>query len=124
MPRADKTEAFNAEMQKVLQKSSFADPNCASWYKNAEGKITNNWSGTVVEYQHVLSKVDWEDFETTKGERASGVVFGGGKKETRVGRVHEESYVSNTTLLLGVASTVVAGAAWYAGLGKRVRFGR
>jgi cation diffusion facilitator CzcD-associated flavoprotein CzcO len=118
MPRADRTDAFNASMQEVLRESSFADPKCGSWYKNTEGKITNNWSGTVVEYQHVLSKVDWEDFETTEGkgesggERASKVVFGSGKLETKIGRVREETMVSNTVLALGTLSAVAAGAAW------------
>jgi hypothetical protein len=128
MPKQSRTDAFNNDIQAILEKSSFADPKCGSWYKNKDGKITNNWSGTVIEYQDMLSKVDWEDFETTDslgGQRsASKVVFGGGKKETKIGRVHEETYVSNTALVLGAVSTLVAGAAWYAGLGKRVRFGR
>ncbi|EAT78799.2 hypothetical protein SNOG_13775 [Parastagonospora nodorum SN15] len=68
-PRSDRTDAFNQQIQEILQNSSFADPKCGSWYKNKDGKITNNWSGTVVEYQEMLSKVDWEDFETTVGER-------------------------------------------------------
>jgi cation diffusion facilitator CzcD-associated flavoprotein CzcO len=46
-------EKYNKEIQRKLQGSSFADPNCNSWYKNEEGVITNNWSGTVVEYQRV-----------------------------------------------------------------------
>ena len=131
MPTSPRTAAFNAQIQSILQTSSFADPNCGSWYKNKEGRITNNWSGTVVEYQELLSKVDWGDFETTeevaKGEGrrgASKVVFGGGTQETKIGRVHEETRVSNTAIALGVVSTVLAGAAWYAGVGRRVRFGR
>ncbi|KAF2751300.1 flavin-binding monooxygenase-like protein [Sporormia fimetaria CBS 119925] len=115
MPREDRTNAFNDSIQTILEKSSFADPKCGSWYKNKDGKITNNWSGTVVEYQNVLAKVDWEDYEITeKGERrqASKVVFGGGKKETRIGRVREETVVSNTGLVLGVLSVVGVGAAW------------
>ncbi|KAF2624728.1 flavin-binding monooxygenase-like protein [Macroventuria anomochaeta] len=128
MPKQSCTDSFNARIQSVLQKSSFADPNCGSWYKNKDGKITNNWSGTVIEYQDMLSKVDWEDFETTDslgGKRsASKVVFGDGKKESRIGRVHEETFVSNTTLVLGAVSVVLAGAAWYAGVRRRVRFGR
>lgn len=136
-PSTARTDAFNEKIQAILQKSSFADPNCGSWYKNQDGKITNNWSGTVIEYQEQLSTVDWDDFEivTPTGEgvkgvkggekkSASGVVFGRGRKETRIGRVREETVVSNTALVVGVASTVLAGAAWYAGLGKRVRFGR
>lgn len=158
MPRAERTEAWNREVQDVLAKSSFADPKCRSWYKNDQGRITNNWSGTVVEYQQVLSRVDWEDFETTGsgegegdtmegsvvvcsgdggegtlierktngggggGVSASKVVFGSGKQETRIGRVREESLVSNTTLVLGTLGAVAAGAAWiYRGkLPKRV----
>lgn len=134
MPKQSRTDAFNARIQAILQKSSFADPNCGSWYKNKDGKITNNWSGTVIEYQEMLSKVDWEDFETTgegaKGQEdersASKVVFGNGKKETKIGRVREEPYVSNTTLVLGAVSTAVVGLAWVYGgpLRQRVRFGR
>ena len=135
MPKADKTEEFNEKIQDILKESSFADPKCASWYKNAEGRITNNWSGTVVEYQEVLSKVDWEDFETTstsgirdgvresgtegmeanggsRGVSASKVVFGHGRQETKIGRVREETMVSNTVLALGTLSAVAAGAAW------------
>jgi hypothetical protein len=124
MPKKDRTDAFNEVMQEVLMNSSFADPKCGSWYKNKDGKITNNWSGTVVDYQKVLSKVDWEDFETTaaqnregaraedEGGSASKVVFGSGKQETRVGRVREETMVSNTVLALGTLSAVAAGAAW------------
>lgn len=147
MPKQAKTEAWNEEIQEVLKHSSFADEKCSSWYKNKEGKITNNWSGTVVEYQELLSRVDWEDFETTEGglgggidmgkegglkvgverslgKSASKVVFGEGRRETKVGRVHEETYVSNTTLALGLVSAAVAGgAAWvYRGnLAKRLR---
>ncbi|KAH7067741.1 flavin-binding monooxygenase-like protein [Paraphoma chrysanthemicola] len=118
MPKQDRTDAFNDEIQAVLRESSFADPNCASWYKNKEGRITNNWSGTVVEYQDVLSKVDWQDYETVGGgaagakTSASKVVFGSGKLETRIGRVREETLVSNTALALGTFSAVAAGVAW------------
>jgi hypothetical protein len=135
MPKADRTHEWNEETQQVLKKSSFADPKCMSWYKDKEGRITNNWSGTVVEYQEVLSKVDWTDFETTAtsaaspahssddgvmverngtaaGVSASKVVFGTGKQETKIGRVREETMVSNTTLVLGTLSAVAAGAAW------------
>ncbi|KAF1939657.1 flavin-binding monooxygenase-like protein [Clathrospora elynae] len=132
MPKQERTEEFNEGIQEVLKKSSFADPKCASWYKNDEGRITNNWSGTVVQYQEVLSRVDWEDFETTVGEGAAGaagedvtgeqqgtrrvsaskVVFGSGKRETKIGRVREETLVSNTTVVLGTLSVIAAGAAW------------
>jgi hypothetical protein len=116
MPKKQRTDDFNDKIQEILQKSSFADPSCQSWYKNEEGKITNNWSGTVVEYQEVLSKVDWEDFEVVGnlGENvsASKVVFGDGRKESRIGRVREETYVGNTGLVMGMVSVAALGTAW------------
>lgn len=154
MPREERTRMFNEEMQSTLQQSSFADDRCASWYKDAQGRVTNNWSGTVVQYQELLGTVDWEDFEVfgavvggldgnDGGEqvgglsenvaagvmdghdghdghdgpnnttiRASKVVFGTGKQSTRIGRVREESLVSNTVLALGVVGALAAGAAW------------
>jgi hypothetical protein len=77
----------------------------------------------VVEYQEVLSRVDWEDFEVAgAGQRASKVVFGSGKQETKIGRVREETLVSNSMLVLGGLSAVAAGAAWIwrSRVGKRV----
>jgi hypothetical protein len=138
MPKQRRTDEFNDKIQEILKNSSFADPKCASWYKNKEGRITNNWSGTVVEYQKVLEQVDWEDFETTadgmerrdsvigdegvaKGLSASRVVFGTGREATKVGRVREETVVSNTVLMLGGVGAVAAGAWWYGGkMGKRL----
>ncbi|KAJ5020346.1 hypothetical protein J3E73DRAFT_435572 [Bipolaris maydis] len=103
VPNPQRTKAYNDEIQQKLATSSFADPNCSS------------------------CKVDWEDFDVTSvkpvqngngvqaekegGLRASKVVFGTGKKTTKIGRVHEESYVSNTTLVLGTLGAVAAGAA-------------
>ncbi|ORY00542.1 flavin-binding monooxygenase-like protein [Clohesyomyces aquaticus] len=111
-PKVEKTEKFNEKIQDILATSSFADPKCGSWYKNKEGKITNNWSGTVIEYQDLLAKVDWEDFEVVGGKCASGVVFGSGKKSTKIGRVREETMVSNTGLLLGGLSVAAMAGAW------------
>jgi hypothetical protein len=130
MPKEERTKEWNDGIQEVLQHSSFADPKCGSWYKDKEGRITNNWSGTVVQYQECLNRVCWEDFEmadggkgagvdlgggereATGGVSASRVVFGTGKRETKIGRVREETMVSNTTLVLGTLSALAAGAAW------------
>lgn len=117
VPSTEKTATFNARMQDTLNKSSFADPKCGSWYKNEDGKITNNWSGTVVEYQELLERVDWDDFEVLgdgggRRRAASKVVFGGGRTETRVGRVREETVVSNVGLVVGGLGVLAVGAAW------------
>jgi hypothetical protein len=128
MPKQSVANAYNDNIQSILEKTNFADPKCQSWYKRKDGMITSNWSGTVVEYQNILSRVNWEDFETTDcvgGKRsANEVVFGTGKKETRIGRVREETIFSNTTLALGAVSTLVAGMALYVGFWKRMKFGR
>lgn len=109
-PKLARLEQYNEEVQAVLKNSSFADPNCNSWYKNEAGLITNNWSGTVIEYQKKLSQVDWDDYEI----EGSGSAILSGKKETRVGRVVEESRVSDATLMLAAASVALAAAGWLA----------
>ncbi|TKA75336.1 hypothetical protein B0A55_05556 [Friedmanniomyces simplex] len=103
-PKLDKVEAYNEKVQKVLKDSSFTDPSCNSWYKNEAGLITNNWSGTVVEYQQLLEKVDYEDYEA----EGSGAAIVRDKRTHTVGRVVEESQISDTTLVaLGLVSTAV-----------------
>ena len=53
-PRQARVAEFNKELQSDLEKSSFNDPNCGSWYKRKDnGKITNNWSQNVIQYQTV-----------------------------------------------------------------------
>jgi hypothetical protein len=100
-PKASKVIAYNERVQAVLLKSSFNDPNCNSWYKNEAGLITNNWSGTVIEYQKMLAKVDFEDYEV-EGSDVEAV------RETSVvelGRVHEETMVSDRVIAaMGVLS--------------------
>ena len=108
-PKKDKIDAYNARMQEILLKSSFNDPNCNSWYKNEAGIITNNWSGTVIEYQEQMSKVNFEDYEV-EGNAQHTVVK---KPVLKLGRVHEESRVSDTTLLLlGAVSTAAVAGGW------------
>lgn len=105
-PNKEKVDAYNEKIQKVLRNSSFADPNCGSWYKNEEGLITNNWSGTVIDYQKMLSRVDWSDFNLS-GNGADGLEGG---KSTSIGRVVEETTVSYRTMGLTALSVLaVAG---------------
>ncbi|EFQ99356.1 4-hydroxyacetophenone monooxygenase [Nannizzia gypsea CBS 118893] len=98
-PKVDRIDEFNESLQKDLAKSSFAHPNCTSWYKNDEGLITNNWSSNVLDYQKLLSRVDWTDFDM------EGDDFVKGKTYTRIGRVREESLVGIRTLS---AATIAA----------------
>lgn len=109
-PLPSVVEAYNARIQAVLQKSSFNDPSCNSWYKNEAGLITNNWSGTVVEYQKQLERVDFGEY-VVEGT-GSGLVKGGGEVR-KVGRVREESVVSDKWVaVLGAVSVGAVAAGW------------
>lgn len=109
-PKPSKIHEYNARVQHILQNSSFNDPNCNSWYKNEAGLITNNWSGTVVEYQHLLSRVDYGDYEV----EGSGKEWVRGEKGVlKIGRVQEESSVSDRTLMImGAVSTAALVGGW------------
>jgi cation diffusion facilitator CzcD-associated flavoprotein CzcO len=47
--RPEVVRAYNAELQSVLRRSVWARTD-HSWYKRADGRITNNWSGTTFAY--------------------------------------------------------------------------
>nr|POF05876.1 baeyer-villiger monooxygenase [Quercus suber] len=102
-PKKARIETYNARMQEVLQTSSFNDSNCSSWYKNDAGLITNNWSGNVVEYQELLSKVVFDDYDVESSETQ--VVPK--KKEAQLGRVREEALFGATALTVSIISAVV-----------------
>ncbi|KAJ6119830.1 hypothetical protein N7523_004110 [Penicillium sp. IBT 18751x] len=100
---------YNDKIQALLRRSSFADPNCNSWYKTDDGIITNNWSGTVLDYQGELSKVEWADY----------IAQGSGhdlvkKKPTHIGRVREETLLSNTSLLVGAVGAMAVAGGYFA----------
>ncbi|MFT6508643.1 MAG: cation diffusion facilitator CzcD-associated flavoprotein CzcO [Parvibaculaceae bacterium] len=63
VPTKEAQQRFNAELQEQLGTTVWADPNCNSWYKNAEGKITQNWGSHTRGYAEATSKVDVDDYE-------------------------------------------------------------
>ena len=116
-PKRKRVDEFNDEIQKVLNASTFAHPNCTSWYKNEAGLITNNWSGTVVDYQKILSDVHWEDFELS-GAGADDI----NSSTKKLGRVREESLVRYQTMgLTALSMLAVAGVALGSGRLGRLR---
>ncbi|KAB8239110.1 flavin-containing monooxygenase [Aspergillus alliaceus] len=108
-PRTDVVSMFNDRIQAELGKSSFADPNCHSWYKLDDGRITNNWPGRVVQYQKEMSQVRWEDYlvEGTGKSRVDS------KKTTNIGRIQEELPVRTATLVLGALGVALAMGGYY-----------
>lgn len=100
-PTPSAMKEYNDRIQALLRNSSFADPNCNSWYKRDDGIITNNWSSTVIDYQHEMSKVQWEAYIAEGSGRDLA-----DKKPTQLGRVREETLLSNTSILMGAASVL------------------
>ena len=82
-PKKEKLDAYNSEIQHELQNSSFNDPNVSSWYKDDKGNITNNWSRNVVQYQEMLSQVEFADFDL----EGTGKNLVSNGKVAKVGRV-------------------------------------
>ncbi|MCI4643316.1 MAG: NAD(P)/FAD-dependent oxidoreductase [Hyphomonadaceae bacterium] len=62
-PKPAAQAAWNAQLQKDLEKTVWADPHCSSWYKNEAGLITQNWSGNCAAFAASLAEVKLEDYE-------------------------------------------------------------
>lgn len=62
--RANVLRSFNTRVQEALERSAYS-ADCSSWYKNAEGRVVNNWSGTVEEYQSATSTLNLDDYVLT-----------------------------------------------------------
>lgn len=111
LPKPDRVKDYNIEIQSRLQKSTFSHSSCRSWYKNAEGLVTNNWCGTAVEYQIRTSVVDWNDYIGSGPSKES---FQLSKTRQEIGRIVEEGHSSTTKII----STVVAGVAVLVGVAR------
>lgn len=59
--RPEVVSRFNAELQREMDDAAWSG-DCNSWYKNAAGKVINNWSGTVGQYQDKARCFDAEAF--------------------------------------------------------------
>ncbi len=71
--RQDVLEAYNAELQRELAGTAWAATD-RSWYKNAAGRITNNWSGTTTRYWWRTRKVDFDRYRQAARPAAVGAV--------------------------------------------------
>jgi cation diffusion facilitator CzcD-associated flavoprotein CzcO len=61
--KRDVLEAYNRTLQQDLARSVWAATG-ASWYKLADGTITNNWPHSTIRYQRLLRRVRLEDYDT------------------------------------------------------------
>jgi cation diffusion facilitator CzcD-associated flavoprotein CzcO len=61
--RRDVLDSYNRQLQEDLRKSVWSTID-ASWYKLADGTITNNWPHSTIRYKRLLREARLEDFET------------------------------------------------------------
>jgi cation diffusion facilitator CzcD-associated flavoprotein CzcO len=54
---------FNRDLQTTLANTTWADPGCRSWYKTADGRITQNWSSHTRDYAAATAEVRFADYE-------------------------------------------------------------
>jgi len=61
--KRDVLEAYNRTLQQDLAKSVWAAIG-TSWYKLADGTITNNWPHSTIRYRRLLREAKLEDYDT------------------------------------------------------------
>ena len=69
-PSRPAQDRYNRELQEALADTVWADPSCSSWYKTADGRITQNWSSHTRGYRELLSEVELADYRTGAGAPA------------------------------------------------------
>ncbi|WP_288049584.1 NAD(P)/FAD-dependent oxidoreductase [Nocardia sp.] len=67
-PRADAEQQWDDWLQRRLKDTPWNF--CSSWYRNASGRITNNWPGATVLYRWKTKTFDPANYVEAKGERA------------------------------------------------------
>ena len=63
-PSPHAQDRFNRELQTKLAETVWADPSCNSWYKTADGRITQNYSSHTRDYADSVKTVDFDDYVT------------------------------------------------------------
>lgn len=108
-PRKELTEMHWEKLQERLQKTSFSDPACTSWWKRLDGTIVNNYPGTAIDYQRLLETIRWQDFDAT-GTAANRFTAEVSKRSVQsVPRVIEEAWLSRGSMAAIVLGTLAAG---------------
>jgi hypothetical protein len=58
---------FNARLQAKLARSTWADAGCKSWYKTADGRVTQNWGWNCDAYAEATRTLALEDYALRPG---------------------------------------------------------
>ncbi|MEZ5509734.1 MAG: NAD(P)/FAD-dependent oxidoreductase [Gammaproteobacteria bacterium] len=62
-PNQAAQDAFNARLQEQLNLTAWADPSAGNWYRNARGRITQNWSSHARDYAAATADVNLGDYD-------------------------------------------------------------
>jgi len=73
--RPEVMDAFNTQLQTELRQTSWAATG-DSWYKDAEGRITNNWPYSTLWYWWCTRSINRQDYRAERRTAASRVVAG------------------------------------------------
>jgi 4-hydroxyacetophenone monooxygenase len=65
--RQDVSDAFNAEVDAANAKMAWGAPQVSSWYKNARGRVSQNWPYPLVDYWSATRSPNPEDYQLTPG---------------------------------------------------------
>jgi len=61
-PAREVQDRFNREVQAALARTTWADPQCTSWYKNAAGRNTQNWHSHTRDYAAATKTINFQDY--------------------------------------------------------------
>jgi hypothetical protein len=61
--REDAADRFDTEIQRRLEHTVWTK--CQSWYREANGRVTANWPGTMREYARRTRRFDVENYDWT-----------------------------------------------------------
>jgi 4-hydroxyacetophenone monooxygenase len=60
--REDTCREYNAHIDELNQQRAWGSPHVSSWYKNANGRVSQNWPGTHFEWWQQTREPRAEDF--------------------------------------------------------------
>ena len=61
-PRTDVAEAFYTRIDAANRQRAWGIPEVKSWYKNSEGRVTQNWPGRLVDYWRDTHEPQTDDY--------------------------------------------------------------
>ncbi|WP_199556381.1 flavin-containing monooxygenase [Sandaracinobacteroides hominis] len=69
--KAEVHDSFNARVDAENAKMAWGQPGVTSWYKNARGRVSQNWPFALVDYWQATRKPNPDEFEAPRRNRAA-----------------------------------------------------